>query len=592
MSNFCLKKLSIYGQDKTPSYIDFESGLNIIHGVSDTGKTCIVKCIDFVFGSSNKYPIPETHGYEVVNLLIETANGNITLERIIGKTKIKLTSNDVDFISGEYPKTELGDVLLPLIGIKNHPSIIKNSRYDKQRLTLRSFIHSFIINEEEIIQTQPILISKESIMKTSSISALLYLISAINFDNIDSQEDKKIKEARKHAVEKYINNEILSLNDKKSNLDKLLASCDKEDVETTIQKLTGELSIIEKSITDEINKQNNLLSKIFNKQDIITEYDIRLSRYSELRSQYIGDIERLGFIVDGENNISKIPLPDKCPYCDNEISHKNHSYIETANAELKRILDLLNGLSKTETSTQRDKDIIKNELNTLYNEKMKIDNYVKSALKPKQQNIQKMLSDYRAIITLQNEIELINKMKTEKSLELTDLMSQSDKNSSQYKPKEHFPANFEKDFTRIFTEILIDCKYENLSSSLFSLETFDAIVNAKHKDNFGKGFRAFINMVIALTMRKYLNDNGKYTPKLLVVDSPLLSLEQGVDEAAPESMKAALMTYLMTHQEDGQTIIVENNIPNLNYKQNNVHLIQFTGGKSDGRYGLLEDVKI
>ena len=167
MSNFYIKKLSIFGQDKTPSYVDFEKGLNIIHGVSDTGKTCIVKCIDFVFGSSNNTPIPVSHGYDLVKLLIETENGNITLERIIGKNKIKLISSDIDFDNGEYTLSEIGDVLLPLIGIKNKPLIIKNSRYEKRRLTWRTFMHSFVINEEEIIKTPPILISTESTAKTA-----------------------------------------------------------------------------------------------------------------------------------------------------------------------------------------------------------------------------------------------------------------------------------------------------------------------------------------------------------------------------------------------------------------------------------------
>lgn len=92
-------------------------------------------------------------------------------------------------------------------------------------------------------------------------------------------------------------------------------------------------------------------------------------------------------------------------------------------------------------------------------------------------------------------------------------------------------------------------------------------------------------------MRKYLNDKGAFKPGLIVVDSPLLSLEQGVEESAPDSMKAALMTYIMKNQEDGQTIIIENKIPNLNYQQFNVNLIEFTKGKKDGRYGLLEDIK-
>lgn len=592
MTKFYLKKLTITGENKKPSSITFEKGLNIIHGISDTGKTCVLKCIDFVFGGKNKYPIPEIHGYDTVALQITTENGEVVLKREIGKNKIHLISSDSDFPSSDYNLNEIGDILLPLIGIKNMPLIIKNSKYEKQRLTWRTFMHTFVITEEEIIQTAPILVSKESTARTASLSALIYLLTAVNFDTITPQEDEKIKEARKRAVEKYISGEISDLNIKKQKLDKLLGDIDKEYIESIIQKLSGELSEIEHNISRELNKQNNLFSQIVKVQDAIAECDVRLDKYTEFRSQCLADIERLGFIVDAENNITKIPKLDKCPYCDTTLpQEQEESYIETANNELKRILELLKGLEKTNNETKNEKMNLSNELSNLLRKKEAIDNYVRDALKPKQRNVQKMLNDYRTIIKLQNEFELVDNLQQEKYNELTLLSQQDEEKIAQYKPKEHFPIGFQKDFTETLNTILQECKYEDLQSVFFNIDDFDAIVNLKEKSNFGKGFRAFINMGLVLALRKYLVEKGKFAPRLLAVDSPLLSLEQGVsDESAPESMKAALITYLMKTQEEGQTIIIENKIPELNYKEYNVNLIEFTKGKKAGRYGLLLDV--
>ena len=100
MSKFYIKKLIICGENKTPSSVEFGAGLNVVHGVSDTGKTCIVNCIDFVFGSKNNTPIPETHGYTSVQLLIGTDNGSVTLERKLGKNKINVVSSNPDVPSG------------------------------------------------------------------------------------------------------------------------------------------------------------------------------------------------------------------------------------------------------------------------------------------------------------------------------------------------------------------------------------------------------------------------------------------------------------------------------------------------------------
>lgn len=592
MSRFYLKKLSIFGQDKTPSYFEFTEGLNIICGVSDTGKTCILKCIDFVFGSKDKEPIPIAHGYEEVELLIKTDNGSITLKRTIGKTKTQLISNDPNFISGDLNQSELGVQLLPLIGITNNPSIIRNSRYEKQRLTWRTFMHSFLISEEEVFQTAPILINKESTAKTSSLSALIYLISALDFDSITPQEDKKIKEARKKAVENYIYKEISNLESRNNELNSLLNDFAEDDSQLVINQLTGELSEIEKEISKQIKEKNSILGQILEKQDQLAECNIQLKNYSEFKSQCISDIERLGFIIDGENNIRKTPELEKCPYCENPIPHKHQeSYTEVANKELKRIINLLKGLEKTENDTKKEKLAIEQDLTKLIQNKSNIEDYIGKALKPKQQNIQKTLNDFKYIIQLKNELEIIQKMKTEKYFELENLQIEDSNKIAQYKPKDHFPTDFQEEFSSMLEDILKECKFENLITSNFSMDTFDAVINSRHKDSYGKGFRAFINTVVAITMRKYLVEKGKYAPRLLVIDSPLLSLEQGVDEYAPDSMKTALMNYIMKNQEIGQTIIIENYVPKLNYTDYGVNIVEFTKGRSEGRYGLLADVK-
>lgn len=591
MNKYYIKKLSIFGENKTPSYVEFDEGLNIIYGVSDTGKTCIIKCIDFVFGSTKGSPIPESHGYTTIKLLIETDKGSVTLERTIGKKKIIVTSNNPSIKSDTYTLKGIGTVLLSLIGIDNSPMIIKNSRYEQVHLTWRTFMHTFLINEEEVIQQQPILISKESTAKTASISGLLYLISAPDFSLFNATEDKKIREARKRAVENYISNEINTLFEQKKSLDKLVKDINPSTAEQEIQRLDDELSEIETCIAKEISYSKGTLSRIIAERDRLAECDLLLNRYAELRSQYKADIKRLSFIVDGETNMSLIPTPEKCPFCDGEMPVQNYAtYIAASNAELVRISKLLNDLSEIEQTVINDKTSCQNNLHTLNVERNNIKNVIKSTLKPKAENLKNKLRDYRNYIRLQREIELVEKLHKEKSQDLTDMLAKAEETSAEYKPREHFPQDFERKITEMFDQTLIDCKYEEYLSGKFSLKNFDVIVNAKHKENFGKGYRAFLNVVLAIVMRDYICKYGKYPPQLLIVDSPLLSLEQGVEDSAPESMKSALIEHLMKTQSVGQTIIIENNIPTLDYSNYKVKLHNFTKGKTNGRYGLLADV--
>ena len=55
MQSFRIKQLRVSGVGKIDGVIEFDDGLNIIQGRSNTGKTWILKCIYYVF-SSDKNP--------------------------------------------------------------------------------------------------------------------------------------------------------------------------------------------------------------------------------------------------------------------------------------------------------------------------------------------------------------------------------------------------------------------------------------------------------------------------------------------------------------------------------------------------------
>lgn len=159
-----------------------------------------------------------------------------------------------------------------------------------------------------------------------------------------------------------------------------------------------------------------------------------------------------------------------------------------------------------------------------------------------------------------------------------------------YKPREYFSDNFITTIDNYAYEVLEKCKYENLRSAHFSLTNFNLQINGSKKStNHGKGIKGFINTALALTFRKYFANNIKYYPGLLMTDSPLLGLNHGVDDLAPESMRTALFKYSMDNQSEGQVIIVENKntISKLDYKSSGANVIEFTKSKCDGMYGFL-----
>ena len=78
------------------SVIDFKPGLNFILGPSNTGKSLVMDCLDYMFGFTPKKNKPSkiidnNHGYELITLQLATSNGTVILERKISLLKLLIT---------------------------------------------------------------------------------------------------------------------------------------------------------------------------------------------------------------------------------------------------------------------------------------------------------------------------------------------------------------------------------------------------------------------------------------------------------------------------------------------------------------------
>jgi len=126
------------------------------------------------------------------------------------------------------------------------------------------------------------------------------------------------------------------------------------------------------------------------------------------------------------------------------------------------------------------------------------------------------------------------------------------------KVKEHLDYSFITELNDGIKSFLENCNYDNLLS------------------------------VVAIVLSRYMESNAKYSPDFLVLDSPILSLKEKETKKPSETMRHALFENIIDNQKGIQTIIVENEIPDIDYKDANI--IHFTKEKNNGRYGFLLDV--
>lgn len=554
MAGFYIKKVIAKSAVKGDASVTFGKGLNIIQGRSDSGKTCVANCIDFVYGGSVEKPFKETAKYDGVSLIVapNDADGEITLSRTVGKNQVEVSSTVQGIDSGTYEvnyrkgakNPSLNEVWLKLIGIQQETMIVTNIRFEKKRLTWRNLLRVFYLDEGRVDDADSIVEPKHRyIENTLFLSALLYLITGRTFSETDAQEEKKIKKARRKAVTDYVNGKIQNAAARKEQLEKDLQIFDGADVEEQMAAAMAALQETQKRIDVALAESQELLSSILNAEERAAECDVLINRYYRLSEQYKADIQRLSLIVEGEEAYKAVPESTVCPYCEGTISpRKRISYIASSKVEMERMMAQLAGLSETEKDVEDKQSEIRKELEELKRKRDALEAKIKTELRPQETDQTNTVNAYKAYLRISSEIALIETYADDFSNDLTALENEKkDDTKIEYHPKDYFGDDFATTMSEYADSILRECKYSNLLKAHFNFSTFDIEVNGEDKGtSHGKGYRSYLNTVMIMMLRKYLAKSAKFDPHVFIIDTPLHGFDDGVDESMPESMRAGL----------------------------------------------------
>lgn len=592
--SFYIERIIVTGSGKTDSIIELSNGVNIIYGPSNTGKTYIVKCIDYMFGSERE-PIDISTGYQYIKIIVRTQCGTITMSRKIGENKIEVSSNDNNVLSGKYAtkasrtnydKT-INSVWLSLIGINDLHLVISNENYKKRILSWRTFSHMFMLTETKIISEYSAILSGRDTSNTAVIASLIFLLSGQDFAETKTKDTKEIKEAKKNAIKAYINKELFRLSERNQELLAQLKENPNIDIAVEIEKIMAKISTNEKRINSSIEENQKILAQLYEKNENLSECNVLLNRYDELTTQYDADLKRLNFIVDGEANLNA-SFSTHCPFCDGEVVvKKNQNYIDAAKSDYKKIKLQAKDLESASKELRSEKLSLEQEIGTLMAKKKSMEELIEKELKPQVFNLKEKLSAYKDAIECQKEIDILKKLSEQKTADMIE--NDTDEESElKFKVKEHLDYSFINELSNGIKSFLENCNYDNLISVIFDKADMDIVINGKKKSSNGKGYNAYFNSVVAIVLSRYMESKAKYSPDFLVLDSPILSLKENETKKPSETMRNTLFENIVDNQKGIQTIVIENEIPEINYKDANI--IHFTKEKNNGRYGFLLDV--
>jgi len=597
MKGFYIESVEAAGPMVALSKVEFQNGVNIIYGLSNTGKSMVIDCIDYMLGANEAPFNPADTKYDTVRMTLKNDAGNtIRLERKVldedGSSKsdssIHVDSDYPHILSGDYSTGQthkFSNEILKLMGIDEPVEIIANQEGRPQSLTLRSFAHQFFLKEDTIFTKKTIIDNPKHSAITPSITALMYLLEERGTVEED-YESSKVKKAKKKAVQNYISEKFRYLEDRNERLAELIGMTGGEDPEQRIEEILAEISQTQQEIEAADKECREIMADILSENSEMQEAQFLQDRYGMLRTQYEADIERLQFIVEGESS-GKTGFAEKCPFCSHEITdvEESRSYVSASFAELEKVRVQLKEL----TDTQEDLNIQIADhmanLGHLHHLRESIQDLIKGSLKPRMEELREALKRYREIVDLTKELEVNESMYELFNLDYSVEEAKETK-PDKFDAKVRFDDDLFVKLSLALSDAIKKCGYAGFRSASLSRKKFDAVVNDKDKKDEGKGYRAFLNSVFAFVLMKFLEQEGKHAPKMLVLDSPILSLKED-EEAATSGMKTSLFQYIIDNTGDCQVIIAENELPTEGVDYKDTKKIHFTKKEDEGTYGFL-----
>ncbi|WP_294386795.1 hypothetical protein [uncultured Ruminococcus sp.] len=621
---YYIKCIKIHTQNGVTSTLPLCDGMNVIYGPSNTGKSLVLDCIDFIMGSKGKNENKkneESISYkrlskpelkiEKIALCLDVDGKEILISRCIDSNDINVSSNVSYIESGTYAigkgskkKPPINHVWLRIIGILDDDiKIAQKADGSPQGLTWRTFLHTFLINETRIVGENSIFKNGQGYQKNipiPTVSSLIYLATGKSFAIKDSKDEMSdaVVTAKKSTAKLMYDRSIEALAEENFvNIIEVDDNRSVAEISEDIDELLTQIAAAEDVLEQAVEENHTLAMSISDLDNQLAECSMLKDRYASLRTQYESDVRRLTFIAEGDMYRKTITTIEHCPFCNGILKkEQSKSCLEAAIYEVKKIELKINDLRAADGDINRETEELNHKRDSLVTERKKVQSLIRGDLQPRVDELRDKMISYTAALEKAKAKEMVEAFAQILQEQLEAITSNNDEaaqKNSNFNITSQINEYITSPLSKHLETLLKECNYDNFVGARFDETLCDVVVNGSDKMSQGKGFRAFLNAVMAIALQEWLADYDLYQPHLLVMDSPILSLKEKEEnigtEVTTDGMRSGLFKYMVEHQKNRQTIILENEIPNIEYS--NVNLIHFTKIEGNGLYGLVTEYR-
>lgn len=565
-----INEIRFSGAGKKDAIVRFGPGPNVVVGDSDTGKSYLLRCIDYVLGAQEMTKvIEEASGYEHVRLELGSVSGGIlTLERHLTGGDVRAYAVPIeDVIAGKTASVENGDAggggsepnplgeevlawkrqgaskardvtsrVLPFMGMPEEVRLRSDAKGQTQRLSIRTLLPIFVLDEATIISERSPIIG-DGFGQTANKRMFSYVLTGTDDSGVIAQERREIVQAEISAKVSLID-ELLAPIEKrlKSGSSSEEESDSTSRVESAIESLSNLLSENEGERTRLRDERREQIARQQRAESQLIAIDELLGRYKLLNERYSSDLERLDFIAEGSHFFDG--LQDSiCPLCGQQMDGEGHrhatdavvtdvaSVYQSARAEAAKIQGLQTDLQEAISDLTARRTARETERTSTAAEVMRIDRRLDSLLGPTRTRTRTSLDELvqrrlelQILQSDRDEAERLRALKEELGRELPEGSAKQT-----WAPIDPVAVTA---LCRVIEALLVEWSWPDDVRVEFDDKTYDIKVNGKPRRSHGKGFRAVLNSALAIGVLKYCHASGKPHPGFVVLDSPLTTVKQ------------------------------------------------------------------
>ncbi|TWU35653.1 hypothetical protein Q31b_50880 [Novipirellula aureliae] len=604
---FYIERVWLTGPDVAEAAVDFQDGLNVVSGPSNTGKTYISQCIDYAFGRKNApKEIPEARGYDELHVRIQPRSKpqSLTIRRSLrcGNTGTVSEIGDERVLKATHSDDRddnISALLLELCGLRNK-RITTNGKGKTRSVSFRDISHLTIISEEQIIRNDSPIWSGNYQEHTLRQSIFRLLLTGVDDSSVIEKKEEKVSRAEnrgKGEVLEKIKSDLqvqIAQYNSRGSADELRSQRDR--LARTINELSAFLETQKQDlagIESERLQTWTELQRIESRQEVVEQL---LVRFSLLAEQYESDRRRLESINEVGNRLEELS-EERCPICGAPSEYHSEDHKEgsvspeevsvAAAAEITKVNRLQKDLTDTIRDTRNESDDLASQRVLLETSLTQVTQRLHGEYQPK---VADTLQQYQQLLKQQTSIaELIG---------LYDRLEQLE--AIEFEAKAILAAETSGDpiITKISSDLAAPfcLEVERLLEAwqlpdrgrvAFSESSQDIVIGDRARRVDGKGIRAITHAAFSFALNNYCVNRKLPTSSIVILDSPLVVYREP-DETELEfslDVKANFYSQLANGSDDRQVVIFENDDPPTDLSET-VNMIHFTKSE-DGRYGFI-----